>query len=84
MTVRNAISKASKMLHKLYCFQVVESRGYIENNGRLLVNNDHALLLDFTTNHFYLFSVYFLINVFTSAGASWSFSTILSPLTPIR
>jgi flavin-binding protein dodecin len=30
--VQNAISKASKTLHNLHWFQVVESRGYIENN----------------------------------------------------
>ena len=38
----------------------------------------------FSLDLLYLFSVYFLINDFTSAGASWSFSTIFSPLTPIR
>jgi hypothetical protein len=32
----------------------------------------------------YFGSVYFLINVFTSAGASCNLFTILSPLTPIR
>jgi len=30
--VQNAISKASKTLHNLHWFQVVESRGYIVNN----------------------------------------------------
>ena len=30
--VQNAITKASKTLHNLHWFQVVESRGYIENN----------------------------------------------------
>jgi dodecin len=30
--VQNAISKASKTLHNLHWFQIVESRGYIENN----------------------------------------------------
>jgi dodecin len=30
--VQNAIAKASKTLHNLHWFQVVESRGYIENN----------------------------------------------------
>jgi len=30
--VQNAISKAAKTLHNLHWFQVVESRGYIENN----------------------------------------------------
>ena len=30
--VQNAISKASKTLHNLNWFQVVETRGYIENN----------------------------------------------------
>jgi dodecin len=30
--VQNAITKASKTLHNLNWFQVVETRGYIENN----------------------------------------------------
>jgi flavin-binding protein dodecin len=30
--VQNAISKAAKTLHNLNWFEVVESRGYIENN----------------------------------------------------
>jgi flavin-binding protein dodecin len=30
--VQNAIAKASKTLHNLHWFQIVESRGYIENN----------------------------------------------------
>jgi flavin-binding protein dodecin len=30
--IQNAIAKASKTLHNLNWFQVVESRGYIENN----------------------------------------------------
>jgi flavin-binding protein dodecin len=30
--IQNAIAKASKTLHNLHWFQVVETRGYIENN----------------------------------------------------
>src|SRR5437016_1179144 len=30
--VQNAITKASKTLHNLHWFQIIESRGYIENN----------------------------------------------------
>jgi flavin-binding protein dodecin len=30
--IQNAIAKASKTLHNLHWFQVVDTRGYIENN----------------------------------------------------
>ena len=30
--VQNAITKAGKTLHNIHWFQVVETRGYIENN----------------------------------------------------
>ena len=30
--VQNAITKAGKTLHSIHWFQVVETRGYIENN----------------------------------------------------
>jgi dodecin len=29
--IQNAITKASATLHNLHCFQIVDSRGYIEN-----------------------------------------------------